>query len=570
MSGVKNLKKGLCLLIGFACLGVWGAETADAFNVELGKDASLDFDVSLTYIAGWRLEDPDKKLISDTSAALVDVGLLNADDGNRNFEKGDMMNNRVNATIDVDLHYKDYGVFVRPRFYYDWAYDGSNANDDPLSNNNMDFYGGSLSSTDEFSSDTQDLHRDKAEILDAFVYGTFELGEHYTSLRVGRQVASWGESLFIQNSVSAAMAPLDATAANVPGVELKEIFLPVEQVVAQMDITSNLSVSGYYQWKWDKTRIDEAGSYFNTADIVDSAGERMLIPVMLTGPVPFPLAATVDRTGDQDASDSGQWGVSFRYIVEALQDAEIGLHYINYHEKNPMVNWSPTGGTMSPGMILGGGDWTNIVGDPATGGLLNFIDGSSYHLSYAEDIKLFGASIGGVLGATNVGVEVTYRQDFPVQVVDPVGSPILGFSYKDADVLQAQLSAVHLFGSGLLWDNLTFTGEVGVNRVYDEGSATLFNDKSAWGFTAQTTFDYFLIMDGLDLSVPVTLKMNPNGVSSAAGTFTEDMDSIAINFDFTYDSVYQFGFGYTNYLHSARKNPLADRDFVTMNLKYTF
>ena len=568
MSGVRILKKGLCLLAVLAYLGVWGAETANAFNVELGKDAGLDFDVSLTYNAGWRLENPDKKLISDTSAALVDVGLLNADDGNRNFEKGDMMNNRVNATIDVDLHYKDYGVFVRPRFYYDWAYDGSNANDDPLSNNNMDFYGGSLSSTDKFTSDTQDLHRDKAEILDAFVYGTFEPGGHYTSLRVGRQVVSWGESLFIQNSVSAAMAPLDATAANVPGVALKEIFLPVEQVSTQVDITSHLSIAGYYQWRWDKTRIDEAGSYFNTSDLVDDAGERMLIPVMLTGPVPFPLAATIDRVGDQDASDSGQWGVALHYIVEALQDAEVGLYYINYHEKNPMVDWQMGGGTPSPGMMLGGGDWTNIAG-PA-GGMLNLIDTSSYNLSYAEDVKLLGASISGVLGETNVGLEVTYRQDLPVQIEDPVASPILGFSYLEADILQGQLSAVHLFGSSLLWDNLTFTGEIGVNRVYDEGSATLFNDKSAWGFTAQTAFEYFQVLDGLDLKIPVTLKMNPNGVSSAAGTFTEDKDSVAISFDFTYKSVYQFGVGYTNYLHSADKNPLADRDFISANLKYTF
>lgn len=572
----KTFRGRLALVVAvLTWVGLSAASTASAFVVELGEDSKIDCSVSLTYGAGWRLKDPDKKLISDTTASAVNVALLNADDGNRNFKKWDMMNNRVSALIDMDLQYKDYGAFVRPRVYFDWAYDGSNANDDPLSNNNMSFYGGPLSSTDEFTSDTQDLHRDKAEILDAFVYGTFKPGGHDSSLRIGRQVVRWGESLFLQNSISSAMAPLDATAANVPGVELKDIFLPVEQVSGQIDLTSNLALAGFYQWRWDKTRINEAGSYFSTSDLVDDAGERFLFPVKLTGPVPFPLAATVDRTSDKDPSDSGQWGVALRYVAEALGDTEFGLYYINYHEKLPMVNWQLGGGTPSAGMLLGGGSWAPIVGNPGKGALLNAVDTSSYFLSYAEDVKLMGVSASGVLGETNVAAEISYRQDIPVQIVAPFNpatgtGSLFGFEWQDADILQAQVSAIHLFGEGWLWDNLTLMGEVGFNRVYDEGSAALKNDKSAWGFTAQTAFDYFQILDGLDLKVPVTLKMNPNGVSSAAGTFAEDQDSVAIKFDFTYKSVYQFGIAYTDFLHGANKNPLADRDFISATLKYTF
>lgn len=576
MNARTMIRSVLCITVLLGLLVLTSAVPADAMKFSLGNDIKIDCDVALSYDAGWRVMDPDRKLISDTTAPTVDVKLLNADDGNRNFKKWDMMNNRVAGMVDFDLQYKkNYGVFVRPRAYFDWAYDGRNANDDPLSNNNMFFYGGPLNRTDEFTRDTQNLHRDKAEILDAFVYSTFDLGGHDVSLRVGRQVVSWGESLFIPNSISSAMSPVDATAANIPGVELKNIFLPVEQVSAKVALAHNLSLAGFYQWKWAKTRIDEAGAYFSTSDIIDSAGQRFLVPVMLTGPVPFPLAATVDRTSDRHPRDSGQWGAALRYVAEPLGNTEFGLYYINYHEKLPMVNWRLGGGTPSRGMQLGGGSWTPIVGDPVIGASLDAVDTSSYFLSYAENVKLMGISASGVLGSTNVAGEISYRKDFPVQVVAPLNpvtgtGSLFGFEYQDADVLQAQVSAIHVFGKGWLWDNLTFIGEVGVNTVTDNGGKTLFNDRTAWGFTAQTAFEYYQILSGLDLKVPVTLKMNPSGVSSVPGTFVEDMDSVAVNFDFIYKALYQFGVGYTTYLYSPDKNPLADRDFVSLHLKYTF
>lgn len=543
-------KKGPVTLSALTCIMLGMAGSASAFNVELGQDAKLDMDVSLTYGAGWRVTGQDSGLLSD----------INADDGNRNFDKWDMVNNRISALIDIDLQYKDYGLFMRPRAYYDWAYNGSNANDSLITNNNASIYGGPLSRTDRFTKKTQDLHRDKIEILDLFGYGTFDVTGHETSLRIGRQVLSWGESLYLQNSISSAMSPVDATAANVPGAELKDIFLPVGQVTAQTQLTSNLSVSGFYQWEWDKTRIDEAGAYFSTSDLVDDAAERILIPVSLE----HGLAATIDKTASNEPSDSGEYGLAGRYVARGLADTEFGLYYVNYHEKLPMLKWRPTGGTPSPGMIAVGGDWSNVAG-PA-GPLLNMLDMSSYYIDYAENVKLIGMSASGVLGETNLAGEISYRMDYPLEVISP--NP-LGFDYVDGEVLQTQVSAIHLFGGGMLWDNLTGTAEVGVNTVFGEGSHDLNKDRTTWGGTVQAAFEYYQVLNGLDLKIPVTLKFNGNGDSTVPGTFQEDKDSLGINFNFTYKGVYQVNLGYVNYLHGD-EDPLCDRDMITATLKYTF
>ena len=122
-----------------------------------------------------------------------------------------MVNNLWSATVDIEGRYKDFGFFVRPRAYYDFAYDGSNANDSPLTNNNGPAYGGPLSATDEFMDETKDLHRSKAEILDAYAYGGFSFGEQFLDLRVGRQVVNWGQALYSAVSIGTAQNAIDAT-----------------------------------------------------------------------------------------------------------------------------------------------------------------------------------------------------------------------------------------------------------------------------------------------------------------------------------------------------------------------
>jgi hypothetical protein len=579
-----------CLAASFLVIGI--SLEASAFSIDLGSDAGIDADVTLKYGVARRLQDQDEYLLQDS--ATWDGA--NRDDGNRNFDKGDLVTNRFSAVMDFDFHWGDYGVFVRPRAYYDLAYSGSNSNASAATNNSMVGYGGELNDHQEFTTATKDQHRDKAEILDAFAYGNIDMGERTLMLRVGRQVVSWGESLFTLGGVSTAQSPLDATQANVPGVELRDLFLPVGQVSAQIDVFSNLTMAGYYQWEWEKTRLDESGAYFSTLDFVDDAGVAMM-PKLAAG-----IPASIDRIADEDPSDDGQYGLALRYVAEALNETEFGLYMVNYHEKTPTPFITYTGGTPSPTInAVGGGDWNNLpvapgadgimgtaddvtlgMADPANAGLLNLVDSSSYRILYAEDVKMYGFSVGGVIGETNVGFETTYRDGIYIKVqapgMPPAGNPPAFMDVEEADLLQVQASIIQFLGEGWLWDNAIFMGEVGYNRLIgvEEGrlirdpKSPLYSDKMAWGGTAKLTMDYYQVLFGLDMSVPVTYKFNPKGVSAALGTFDEGNDSVALGFDFVYDNVYKFGVSYTNFLNGAQKHPFADRDMVSATFSYTF
>lgn len=578
------------------------AGQASALSFELTNDLTLDADVSLTYAAAVRMKDQDPELLAD----------INGDDGNRSFDKDDLINNKISAIIEMELKYKNYGVFARPRAFYDAAYDGRNANQS-LTNNNLTIYGGSLTSPDQFSDPTIDQHRDTVEMLDLYGYADYDINGHYLHLRVGRQMVGWGESIYLQNSISSAQNPLDVTASNAAGTELSEVFLPVEQVYGQVDITDTLSVAAYYQWKWKESTLDEQGSYFSTSDIVDKSGERFL--VTSTG-------LAYDRTADVDAKDDGQWGVSFRYVAQSLGNTEFGVYAMNYHDKYPMIIGEYGGGKSSPyrdGVIasaqpisafapgfsvdsLESATEASIVYNngapfcappasladvPAFEACKAFVlsnpaaqagvqaaaagdaaDLASYHLEYAEDIKLYGLSFGTLVGDTNIGGEISFRTDVPLQVADATNP--LFFSYVKGDVAQAQVSAIHVFGPSFAWDSMTFTGELGANEAFGFGGDELTSDKFAYGSTLSTSFDYFQIAAGLDLETYLKYEANLNGVSAMTGSFEEDADELTVGTNFTYRSDLEFGLSYTDYLGDAMENDQSDRDYLAFTTNYTF
>ncbi len=469
-----------------------------------GMDTTLDIDTQIKYDAAWRLEEPDPMLDSS---------------GNFNFDKNDMINNKFSSTMDVDLHYKQAGIFLRPRLYYDFAYDDDN-----------------------FFDDTQDLHRDKAEILDAFAYIDFEWGNAFGTFRIGRQVVNWGESLFITNSIGTAQNPLDVTAATSPDVQLKEVFLPTSQVMAKIDLGGNISFAGYYQFEWEKSRLSESGAYWNTTDLLDDAGYLPVAP-----------GVTLPQGAADEPDDDGQFGLAMRYLSESLNDTEFGIYYINYHNKTPN--------------LIFGYDW------PAPPDPNSVVP--NYFRSYAEDIKLYGFSFSSAIGDWNVSGEASYREDFPVAVqsVDPILAASNLFTYAEKDILQCQVSfmRIGLWNTLPLWESLTLTGEVGFNQVMDDDDVALINDDFAWGFVMQLQPEYAnVFFPSLDLEVPITYTGNPDGDASVDGTFTENADSLGIQFNFTYMAVYQFSIGYTNYFGGADDNDTDDRDNVSISLKYTF
>ena len=200
----------------------------------------------------------------------------NTNDGDLNFDKG-LVSSRLDLFSEFDLRYKRrYGMRISAATWYDSVYHESN--------DNPGYLGGALVNTQsvpagEFAEETQDLHGQYGEILDAFVYGGFNVGKKSINLKAGRFAQLYGESLFFgSNTVAGAMTSLDlARALSVPQSEFKEVARPTGQFAAQLQVNSKLALAAYYQFEWRKSRLPAAGSYFAFADFVDKGGETIIL-----------------------------------------------------------------------------------------------------------------------------------------------------------------------------------------------------------------------------------------------------------------------------------------------------
>ncbi|GGO89454.1 hypothetical protein GCM10011348_47250 [Marinobacterium nitratireducens] len=510
---------------------------AQALSFELDNGLTLDLDTTLTYDAQWRMEERDPSILAVGGGQ---VPALLSDDGNRNFDQGDMIQNRISFSTDLDANYGNGGVFLRVRGWYDDVY-----NDDSLAEQHNPLLG--TGTPKPYQQDGIDLHESDIELLDAFFYQGFDIGDRRLSLRAGRQAVNWGESLFINGGISSAQGPLDATKANAPGVELKDIFLPIGQVYGEIDLTDSVSMGAYFQYEWEKTRIDAPGSYFNVLDVIGQEVDGDAIEL-------DPANLRVRR----DEPDAGQYGVALRYLAEQLNNTEFGLYYLRFNDFTPAIQ---------------------------------FLGAPGIELEHFEDIELLGMSFGTVFGDTNISGEFNYRHGQPVRLAHPAA-----FYYSEADTLQAQVSVSHVFGASSLWDNLVLLAEIGHNRVLhidDDATArglgidvndtkgALDGDRSASGFVGRLSADYYGIANGLDLNLSATYRNDFNGVSSVPFTFAEGSEVLGLKADFTYTGGHSFGASYNWFLTDpddiledqgrlevAHLN--ADRDYLSLYYKYRF
>jgi hypothetical protein len=526
---------------------LWLVPQAEAMHFDFSENIAMDLDTTVIYGASMRMKDPDDKLLAN----------INADDGNRSFEKGDLVSNRLTGRSDLDFKYKNMGLFARGRIFYDDVYYHKNANDSPRTHNNGPIMGGPLKDHRDFTDATKDQQGFDAEVLDLFYYSSFNIGGRPASIRIGDQVASWGESLFTLGGISAAQSYADATMLNIPGAELKDIFLPTGQALGKMDLTDNFSISGYYQWQWKAHLADTPGTFFSTADFGDVGGYHLIA-------VPG-VPITADRIRDDDARDSGQYGVALRYLARNLNDTEFGLYCLNYHEKYFQAKTYPGAGTPTYP------DWTPILANTPyapLSGMANFVDRLGYNLAYQEDIKLYGASFSSQVGKTNISGEVSYRKDFDVQVKDASPINLLHYVYKPFDVYQVLVSGLNAMGPMLFVDDTILYFEVGFNQVLNPDN--LFLDAFAWGGIVRGDFIFLQVLPNLDLTIPVTFTFRPNGISSLPLTFTEKQHSVSIGADFNYRQNILFGLKYTEFMGDAEDNPKGDRDYLSFSVKYTF
>ena len=526
-------------------VGASGFGLAEVFEFDNG--ATLSVNVTTAYSIGVRAEDPSPKSADpETEYATVyilpQVPLLptlqvgtetpkvwNFDDPNRNFEKGDLITNAFSALMEANFRYENFGFKASGNAFYDFVYHDKNSNDSGYPNGINKLSG----EPDEFNGQTAYTNGGRFRALDYFAYGNFDIFDTSLSLRVGNQVVAWGESLFFGN-ISFSQGVADATRANSPAAEVKDILLPSPQVSMNWGVTDRLSIIGYYQFDWEQTNLDGVGSYFSRADLVGPGAEFAYgsvnpfpsviqqyasactlsgsIPNCDTLAIPQPIAQLlsdilsqnvlgvgnpddqrfdVAYAGEKKPNNTAQWGMGFTYL---LTDAiTTGFYFLKYHEKNPLPVLeisTPRTDIFRGGTVVGAvtGLVCTLLGQDCSGMESQVTAGVDQIVgvvaplylpyttttTYFDDVKLYGFSASTSIGAVNFGFDFAYRQDAPM-LVDGYISGIKAPQPVRGDIWQANLNALYILGSSNYWDSLTLIGEVSVNHVTRHDTLYLYD-----------------------------------------------------------------------------------------------
>jgi hypothetical protein len=410
-----------------------------AFEFKTGDELSGSFDTTVTLGALWRAQDRDPSRLAITNGGTARSP--NEDDGNLNYDKGDIYSALVKVSHDLNLKYGNYGFFGRVLYFYDAAIDGKEG----------------------LPPEAKKRLRYDIELYDAFVHGLFDVGGRRLAARAGNQVVSWGESTFIANGINV-INPVDVAKLRAPGSELKEAFLPQPMIWASQELTSGFALEGFYQVKYRKTRLEPRGTFFSTNDFISPGGDAAYIGfgrrfdqnqplVPPTGATAAVAQVWAPRLPDRDPDDGGQFGIAARLFLKELNDTEVGLYALSYHSRTPLVSSIRGTTTQSLNVAAGGGS-------------------ARYFAEFPEDIRLYGVSVST---AAPAGIalqgEYSYRDNLPLQLSSielllatlgaannitggaaaaaavPVGTEITGF--RRVKMHQVQATATKSFGPQL-------------------------------------------------------------------------------------------------------------------------
>ena len=580
------------------------------------------WDNTISYGISWRGEDPDPALIGKGNGGTGEAILT--DDGNLNFEKGDVFSNIIKGTSELELDNGQFGFFGRIKYWYDFELEnGKQAHGHSPNgykpNDKLD--DSDFANFAKFSG---------LELLDFFVYGNFDLGENPLDVRIGRQVVNWGEATFIQGVNI--LNPSDVSAFRRPGAEIKEGLLPVSLLYANMGFGAGWSVEGYYQFKWEETVLDGCGTYFSDVDFAATGCNQLIAPEVNASPDPanpFWLSDSTlqninnvrkDPFVDQP-SDSGQFGLALRKYVEGI-DTEFGFYYQRLHNRTPVLIVRYTADALAAGSVLGG----NSV--PAY-----------YQVAYPEDIDIYGLSFSTNVGTVALSGEVSYKKDMPISIngttellgglgalstLDPTIPPqfkpcltnpnllgpfgpraceaILQFAadpfgpggtaqgWDRFDVTQAQATAIYFWDQGLGAERVSFVGEVAWIGVNDLPAVTVlpygrnpifgaptylggpdddgFVTSNSWGYRFRASASYPNAIAGITLTPNFAWAHDVSGTSPTP-SFIDGRRAFSLGLGGNYLTRYRGNIAYT-WFSGGEANTQTDRDFFSLTFSVDF
>lgn len=584
------------------------AGMAQATEVATGNpDLVVRFDNTIKYNYGHRL--------SGQNAALLKSA--NFDDGDRNFDKG-MVSNRVDwlSELDVVLD-KRIGMRVSAAAWYDGAY--SKLDNTNVASSNHQVGGKPALGLSDY---TSRYHRRSGEVLDAFVFGNFDIADMPVNVKLGQHTLYWGESLLSPiHGISYGQAPVDLLKGySVPGTDAKELFLPRQAISAQFSPTAELGFAAQYFFNWKPARLPESGSFLGFYDYAFQGGESFFLG---------PLGAPAVRAPDSAPPKSGDFGLAARWSPDWL-DGTVGFYARRTSELLPQANvrlvglptalFGAAGGAICQGMIPGAAvAGTNCLFYPSALGAT-----SKYQLEYANGIDVLGLSLSKSVAGVSLGADLSYRRNMPLYstpallmpagtnvavinalnakvapqlVVTAAGLPQPGeVSGARGDTIHGVLNLLGTTARTPLFDASTWGVEGVWSRVQKVSAGAQFYrgrdnypgiDKVSHDFYAIAgtfTPTWFQVMPGVDMSMPMSYSRGLKGNAGVQAGGNEGAGNYAAGLGFDLRQKYRFDIKYVNFFGPLATDPvsgavtsfggvtslLKDRGFLAATFKTTF
>lgn len=609
MKHTAQRPKRLPLVAAIAAVGLMGSIPAQAFQFDVTDEIKGSFDTTLTYGALWRVAAPDSKNIGRGNGG--DRNSSNYDNGNLNYDRGEMVQSLFKMNNDIDISYGNFGAFARVLSFYD----------DRIQNKEFD----PLTTDDRVVKNR--LGHDY-EIYDAYVRGSFDVLDRSLNIRAGKQVVSWGESTFLPNGINT-LNPVDVAKLRAPGSELKEAFLPIGMVQATYDFTDNLSLELVHQYQFRATRIEPNGSYFSTNDFVSPGGSKVLIAAALASEdptTPAPRGTFIPRSQGKDHSGSRQFGLATRLLVPELNNTEFGFYFANYHNRTPLVSGRTTSltaaqeGAIQAAAIAGlPAGATPAQQQAAASGATTVARArtSSYFAEYPDDVRMFGLSFNtlGPLGIALQG-EYSYRPNQPLQLgannllgellslgASPANTGVSSLprdtaveGYRRVKTHQLQLTATQTLGRFFGADQIIGVAEMGYvyldlpNGIDFNGTgldSTTTPTTSAKGIATRNSYGYRALVRGIYNNAIGAIGLSPriafsHDVRGTSATFSQNAQAVSVGVGANYQNNWQADLAYTNFFGGddliipgpdglkSSNQPLSDRDFISASVSYAF
>lgn len=591
------------LALGFAAALL--APPALAFQIETGS-ISGSFDSTVSFGFQRRMQGTDCHIIGNDNGGCVpvtgklgaiapgndpnnsnpDFNYLQSDDGNLNYKKGDFPSAVLKGTHELFLKYPGgWSSLLRATWSHDFKADDTRRT--PL------------------SADARDLAVHNFTWLDAYIAKEFYIGDRPAKVKIGNQVISWGEDIFIYGGINVTNA-IDLRKFHTPGTQLKEVFRPAQMISFNAGVTDKLSLEGYYQWKWNGFQFDPVGTYFSNADVVGRGSGPAFVPTSIANAflgagLPYGTVGDPGGTGltiaqladpatnaafspfagsvtyaepTHQPKDGGQFGLAARYTADAI-NSDLGFYWIRYHDKIPFISFRNSG---SPSNLLG----------------VTFFE------DYGTDRNVYGASLNTRVGDVAVGAELSYRPKDSVGIdptvpasgkysvlSQPLGDAVRGF--VDERKWQAHLTAFYLpapstalgsviKGLGASEGYILAEAAVAYYPKLDRSGAIPYvlpnydlPTRTSWGYVISTGITYPNVMQsGWNMSPQVDFAHDVHGTSPNTIPFVEGRKALTLSLNFDRHNKWRANLGYTSFFGGGSNNTLNDRDMLYGSVSFSF